>query len=130
MMKNLSAAFLVTAFSTLGNIHLSADVDSDARQKLAELPNAPMIITMDQVSGSPSVILTDKGALINDSKVPVAYEKLLQALADLPKAAWHFGRIVVISPAPAGVTPAPKDVADKAELDMEKANIRLFHASQ
>ncbi len=129
-MNNLTTATAVALLLTLGSFHLCADVDPDIQQKLAAIPNAPLVITMDQVSGSPSVVLTERGALINDSKVPVSFDKLLAALADLPKTAWHFGRIVVISPPAPGTVPAPKDVADKVELDLQKANIRLFHASQ
>ena len=130
MPKNLTATIVALFLSTLGSGTLWADPDSDVQQKLAALPSAPLVVTMDQAAGSPSVILTDKGAFINHAKEPVAFDKVLAALADLPKTAWHFGRIVVISPPAPGDNPAPKDVADKVELTLETANIRLLHASQ
>jgi hypothetical protein len=124
-MKILKLALLLLSISTFTGVR--ADANSDALQKLAQVPNAPLVITQDQASGSPTVILTDKGALINKSTNPVPFDQVLIALAALPKDAWPWGRVVFYSGTPAVGSAPSKDVADKVELDMEKANIRLLH---
>jgi hypothetical protein len=125
-MKTLILLFFVSAA-----LQVQADANSDALQKLGSLPSAPLVITMDQASGSPSVILTDKGAFINKSKTPVPFDHVLSTLAALPKEAWPYGRVLFFSASPVGLPGAsapPKAVADKVELDLQKANIRLLHA--
>jgi hypothetical protein len=129
-MKTLPAAALLLFASSC--IHLWADAKSDALQKLAQVSNPPMVITQDQASGSPSVVLTDKGVLINKSKTPVPFDQVLTALAALPQDAWPYGRVVFYSPAPAadsGAAAPPQAVVDQVEADLLKANIRLLHTA-
>ncbi len=122
-MKNL---FLAGAAFVLGAASLRADPGSDAIKKLNDLPPAPMIITMDQAKGSPSVVLVDKGAMVNGSKTPIAFDQVLPALAALPKDAWPFGRVVLFNPEPVGVGTAPKSVTDSVQSDLQKAGIRVL----
>ncbi len=106
-----------------------ADANSDALRKLALLPAPPMIITMDQASSSPSVVMTAKGALVNKSQTPVPFDQVLIALAALPPAAWPNGRVVLFSSQPAsasGNAAAYKSKVEKVESALQGANIRLL----
>ena len=127
-MKTLNLALLLLFISAL--VHLQADAASDTQQKLDAISNPPMVVTNDQAIVSPTVILTDKGAIINKSATPVPFDHVLAALAALPTGAWPYGRIVQYSPAPIGLpgaTAPAKAVADKVEADMQNANIRVIH---
>ena len=122
-MKKISFALIAL---TAGMVALSADPQADALKKLNDLPPPPMIITMDQAKGSPSIVLIDKGALINGAKTPVAFDQVLAALAALPKDAWPFGRVALFNPEPVGVGTAPKLVTDGVQADLQKAGIRVL----
>lgn len=124
-MKSLKTVALF--FAAGAGVHLWADANADALQKLAQLPSAPMIITIDQAAGSPSVVLTDKGALINKSTAPVPFDQILSKLAALPASAWPYGRVLLYSSSgAAGYAAPPKPIADKVESDLQQANIRLL----
>jgi len=128
-MKILQAALLLLVASAL--VRVWANADADALQKLG-LPDPPMIVTYDQATASPSVILTDKGALINKATTPVPFAQILAKLAALPKTAWPYGRVVLYAPVPVGVpgyAAPPKPDAAKVESDLQNANIRLIHAT-
>ena len=126
-MKALPTVFAFVFVASI--VSLKADDQADALKKLNDLPSAPMIITMDQAKGSPSLILTDKGAVINQAKAPIPFDQILGALAALPKDAWPFGRVVLYNPEPVGVGTPPKSVADGVEADLQKAGIRVLRSS-
>jgi hypothetical protein len=127
-MKTLNIALFLSFALTA--VNLWADANSDAIQKLSLLPGAPLVLTVDTSAGSPTVVLTDKGALINNSKTPVPFDQVLSTLADLPKEAWPAGRVVSVStnpPADSGYGAAPKSAVDQVESDLQSANIRVLH---
>jgi hypothetical protein len=126
-MKALPAVFACVFMASI--VGLRADDQADAIKKLSDLPSAPMIITMDQAKGSPSVVLTDKGAMINQAKAPIPFDQVLGALAALPKDVWPFGRVVLYNPEPVGLGTPPKSVADGVEADLQKAGIRVLRSS-
>jgi hypothetical protein len=76
----------------------------------------------------PAVILTARGALITGSKDPVPFDHVLVALAKLPLTAWPYGRIIIYSPSPVGLStdraPSPADVK-KVEDAFKAAGIKL-----
>ena len=121
-MKTLKITFLL--FVACTSINLWADAKADVLAKLAEIPNAPMVITMDQAAGSPTVMLTDKGAIINKAADPIPFDQILTKLAALPKTAWPNGRVVFYS---ISATAPTQDISDKVEADLASANIRLLH---
>ena len=125
-MKTLTATILLLFACAV--VRLWADAEADALQKLGLIADPPLVITMDQAAGSPLVILTDKGALINKAKTPVPFDQVLSKLAALPKEAWPNGRVLFYSSSPVGIAGAaapPKSEVDKVELELQKANIRL-----
>ena len=116
-------------FLVCAGLHSWADANEDAHQKLDQIPSAPLVVTMDQAIASPSVSLTDKGALIGKSTTPVPYDQVLSALAALPKSAWPYGKIVLFATSVGGQGAPAKADADKVQLDLQMANIHLLHAN-
>jgi len=111
----------------LGLSSVRADDNSAALEKLRMIPSAQgNVVTWDQ-SKIPLLILTARGAFINHSKVPVPFDQVLKALADLPKEAWPCGRVILDYPFPPGLStdhpPLPSDVK-KVEDDLKAAGIQ------
>ena len=121
-MKTLKLAFVL--LMTCAAISVRADANADALAKLAQVPAPPMVITMDQASGSPMIVLTDKGAIINKGATPVPFNQILIKLAALPADAWPNGRVVFYSIS--ANAPPPQAVSSKVETDLQTANIRLL----
>ena len=122
-MKTLKLAFVLLMTCTA--ISVRADANADALAKLAQVPAPPMVITMDQAAGSPTIVLTDKGAIINKGTTPVPFNQILIKLATLPADAWPNGRVVFYSIS--AIAAPPQAVSDKVETDLQTANIRLLH---
>ncbi len=68
-------------------------------EKLRSLPPADLSHP-DLWDKIPYIVLTEKGACINHSKVPVPFDRLLNALANLPKSAWPCGRLIEFHDSP------------------------------
>jgi len=124
----MKAGILILLVFILAHLSVRADDHSAALEKLRKIPAAQgTVINWDQ-SKVPSLILTARGAFINNSKIPVPFDQVLKALADLPKEAWPCGRVIMYSPFPPGLTtdhqPLPSDVK-KVEADLKAAGIQL-----
>lgn len=78
---------------------------------------------------SSSLVLTARGAFINNSKMPVPFDQVLKALADLLQKAWPNGRVIIFYPFPPGPSnpgdePLPSEVK-KVEADLKAAGIQV-----
>ncbi len=127
--RNARLAVLCLALLSVCALTTFSRTDPSHLEKLRRIPPADF-----HHSGSdkiPHVVLTDKGALINDSKIPVPFDGVLKALANLPKSAWPCGRLILFQPSPSGglqsIINAPKgppqSKVNEVEADLKAAGI-------
>lgn len=114
---------------TVGLVGVRADDKADALAKLDEIPVPLGTTGITPTKISPQLVVTSRGVLINDAKTPVPFDRVLEALANLPKEAWPNGRTIIYYPSPPGVhyredEPKASDVK-RVEADLKLAGIKL-----
>jgi hypothetical protein len=128
--RNARLAVLCLALLGVYALTTFSRADPSDLEKLRRIPPADL-----HHSGSdniPYVVLTDKGAFINHSKDPVAFNQVLKALANLPKSAWPCGRLIEFHPSPSfglqSILNAPKgppeSKVNEVEADLKAAGIK------
>jgi hypothetical protein len=126
----MKTGVLILLVLIAGLFSVRADDDSAALEKLRKIPIPPALANIDEDKLTPVLVLTARGAFINDSKTPVSFHQVLKALAALPRKAWSYGRAILYYSSPYGNSnpgdwPNPAD-AKKVEVDLKAADVELI----
>jgi hypothetical protein len=114
----------------LGLSGVRADDDSAALEKLSKIPSYSKKVPWDGSKLPTSVIVTSRGVIITNAKSLVPYNQVLEALAQLPKAAWPYGRAIAFYASPPGKSqredqPAQAE-AEGVEADLKRAGFSFL----
>ena len=126
----MKTGILIFLVFIMGSPSLRADDDSAALDKLRKIPPTPANINWDQFKKPISLMLTARGAFINDSTTAIPFDQVLIALAALPPKAWGHGRAILFSDSPCGICApgdhAPTDAIIKKVVDaLKSADVKI-----
>jgi len=122
----MKTGILIFLVFIMGSPSLRADDDSAALDKLRKIPPTPANINWDQFKKPISLMLTARGAFINDSTTAIPFDQVLKALAHLPKESWPCGRVIIFYPFGPGLTAEARTLpadAKKVEAALKTAGI-------
>ena len=130
--KVMKIEILILLVFVAGLFSVRADDNSAALEKLRQIPPYSEKVPFDGSKLPTSVIVTSRGVVINNSKSLVPYNQVLEALAQLPKQAWPYGRAIAFYPYVPGISrigdqPSQAD-AERVEADLKRAEFSFLPA--
>jgi hypothetical protein len=124
----ITVLLLLASFASL--LKLQALDNSAALEKLQRIPLAPNGVENLPRKSVPVVTVKAQGVFINDSKTPIPFDRVLDALSRLPRSSWPYGRAIIFWRSPPSVyssneEPSP-EASKKVEANLNKAHIHFM----